>query len=40
MAHSVCVYVVGGGTELTLACNIVVATKNSIFGLPEGTRTL
>ncbi|CDS13834.1 hypothetical protein LRAMOSA06008 [Lichtheimia ramosa] len=28
-------YALGGGTELTLACNIVVATKNSIFGLPE-----
>lgn len=26
----------GGGTEMVMACNIVVATKKSKFGLPEG----
>lgn len=30
--------VVGGGTEMVLACNIVVATKRSKFGLPEVKR--
>ncbi|KAI9315832.1 ClpP/crotonase-like domain-containing protein [Dichotomocladium elegans] len=31
-------YALGGGTELILACNIVVATKRSKFGLPEVKR--
>lgn len=32
-----CAYIIpGGGTEMVLACNIVVATKRSKFGLPEG----
>ncbi|KAI9497396.1 ClpP/crotonase-like domain-containing protein [Zychaea mexicana] len=31
-------YALGGGTEMVLACNIVVATKKSKFGLPEVKR--
>lgn len=29
-------YALGGGTEMLMACNIVVATKRSKLGLPEG----
>ncbi|KAG0170337.1 hypothetical protein DFQ28_010678 [Apophysomyces sp. BC1034] len=28
-------YALGGGTEITLGCDLVVATKRSTFGLPE-----
>jgi enoyl-CoA hydratase/carnithine racemase len=31
-------YPTGGGTEIVLACDIVVATQKSIFGLPEVKR--
>ncbi|KAF7723089.1 hypothetical protein EC973_002373 [Apophysomyces ossiformis] len=31
-------YALGGGTEIILACDIVVATKRSTFGLPEVKR--
>ncbi|KAI7886723.1 enoyl-CoA hydratase [Lichtheimia hyalospora FSU 10163] len=31
-------YALGGGTEMVMACNIVVATKRSKFGLPEVKR--
>ncbi|KAJ2964978.1 hypothetical protein NQZ79_g89 [Umbelopsis isabellina] len=31
-------FALGGGTEIVLACDIVVATQNSIFGLPEVKR--
>ncbi|KAI9266847.1 ClpP/crotonase-like domain-containing protein [Phascolomyces articulosus] len=31
-------YALGGGSEMVLACNIVVATKRSKFGLPEVKR--
>ncbi len=33
-------YALGGGFELALACDIILATENSIFGLPEATRGL
>jgi enoyl-CoA hydratase/carnithine racemase len=31
-------YVLGGGLELTMACDIVVAAENATFGLPEVKR--
>ncbi|KAL1933039.1 hypothetical protein VTP01DRAFT_8717 [Rhizomucor pusillus] len=31
-------FALGGGTEMVLACNIVIATKRSKFGLPEVKR--
>ena len=33
-------FALGGGLELALACNIIVASENSEFGLPEPKRGL
>jgi enoyl-CoA hydratase/crotonobetainyl-CoA hydratase len=33
-------YVLGGGLELALACDLIVASQNSTFGLPEVRRGL
>lgn len=31
---------VGGGLEICLACDMIVAARNSVFGLPEVTRSM
>ncbi|HKR91755.1 enoyl-CoA hydratase-related protein [Novosphingobium sp.] len=33
-------YALGGGFELALACDIIIAAENAIFGLPEARRGL
>jgi enoyl-CoA hydratase len=33
-------FALGGGCELALACDVIVATEHSVFGLPEAKRAL